>query len=155
MVNVKTGQTTEIALFSDYEYHAPEDDSSPLSDLVWSSDGKSIFFLFFKDWLIKHDLETGEDKILYKHTFFERGVLKLSPDGKSLLLGLRYPGEEKSRLLTIPAEGGEEKLFNLLNNFFRNVGLGRANATATYVGLRSPMRRKRPSKKSSAEPGIS
>ena len=109
MVNVKTGQTTEIVLISGYEYHAPEDDSLPLSDLEWSSDGKSIFFLFFKDWLVKHDLETGEDKILYKHSLFERGVLKLSPDGKNLLLGLRYPGEEKSRLLTIPAEGGKEK----------------------------------------------
>jgi len=108
-VNVKTGQTTEIVLISDYEYHAPEDDSLPLSDLEWSSDGKSIFFLFFKDWLIKHNLETREDKIMYKHSFFERGVLKLSPDGKSLLLGLRYPGEEKSRLLTIPVEGGKEK----------------------------------------------
>jgi Tol biopolymer transport system component len=109
MVNVKTGQTTEIILVSDYKYTVPDDDSPVISDIEWSSDGKSIFFLFFKDWLIKHDLETGEDKILYKHSFFERGVLKLSPDGKSLLLGLRYPGEEKSRFLTIPAEGGEEK----------------------------------------------
>jgi Tol biopolymer transport system component len=108
-VNVKTGQTTKIILLSDYEYNVPPDDSSPLSDIVWSSDGKSIFFLFFKDRLIKHTLETGEDKILYKHPAFERGVLRQSPDGKSLLFGLQYPGEGKSRLFTIPAEGGKEK----------------------------------------------
>ena len=109
IVNVNTGQTTEIILVSDYKYTVPDDDSPVISDIEWSSDGKSIFFLFFKDWLIKHNLETGEDKILFKHSFFERGVLKLSPDGKSLLFGLRYPGEEKSRLLTIPVEGGKEK----------------------------------------------
>jgi len=108
-VNVKTGQTTEIILLSDYEYNVPPDDSFPLSDIVWSSDGKSIFFLFFKDRLIKHNMETGEDKILYKHPVFERGVLRLSPDGKSLLFGLQYPGEGKSRLFTMPAEGGKEK----------------------------------------------
>ena len=109
MVNVNTGQTTEIILVSDYKYTIPDDDSPVISDIEWSSDGKSIFYLFFKDWLVKHNLETGEDKILYKHSLFERGVLKLSPDGKSLLFGLRYPGEEKSRLLTIPVEGGKEK----------------------------------------------
>jgi Tol biopolymer transport system component len=109
-VNVDTGQTTEIILVSDYKYTVPDDDSPVISDIEWSSDGKSIFFLFFKDWLIEHNLETGEDKILYKHSFFERGVLKLSPDGKNLLFGLRYPGDEKSRLFTIPVEGGKEKL---------------------------------------------
>jgi len=35
--------------------------------------------------------------------------LKRSPDGKNLLLSVRSPEEKKSRLFTIPAEGGEEK----------------------------------------------
>jgi len=109
IVDVKTGQTAEILLLSDYEYNLPYDDAFPLSDIEWSADGKSIFFLFFMDRLIKHDLETGEDKILYKHPRFERGVLERSPDGKNLLLALRYPEGKKSRLLTIPAGGGEEK----------------------------------------------
>jgi Tol biopolymer transport system component len=109
VVNVKTGQTTEILLLSDYKYNVPEDDSPPLADIEWSSDGKSIYYLLFKDRLVKHDLETGEDNILYKHSRFERNVMRLSPDGKSLLFGLQYPGEEKSRLFTMSAEGGNVK----------------------------------------------
>jgi Tol biopolymer transport system component len=108
MVDVKTGQADQILSLSDYEYNVPEDDAFPLSDLEWSADGRSIYLLFFKDRLIKHDLETGEDKILYKHTDFRRGTLGLSPDGKNLLFGIQVPGEEKSRLVTIPAEGGKE-----------------------------------------------
>ena len=107
-VNVKTGQTDQILLLSDYEYNVPEDDAFPLSDLEWSADGRSIYLLFFKDRLIKHDLETGEDKILYNHTDFNRGTLSFSPDGKILLFGIQVPGEEKSCLVTIPAEGGRE-----------------------------------------------
>ncbi|NQU81748.1 MAG: PD40 domain-containing protein, partial [Bacteroidetes bacterium] len=108
MVNVKTGQTDKIFLLSDYEYNNPEDDAFPLSGIEWSPDGKSFYYLFFKDRLVKHDLKTGEEKILLKYPNFTRGVLDLSPDGKNLLFGLRYPGDEKSRLVTIPAEGGIE-----------------------------------------------
>ena len=107
-VNVKTGETDQILALSDYKYDVPEDDAFPLSDLGWSSDGRSIYLLFFKDRLIKHDLETGEDKILYNHTDFNRGTLGLSPDGKNLLFGRRIEGEEKSCLVIIPAEGGKE-----------------------------------------------
>ncbi|MCK5468774.1 MAG: PD40 domain-containing protein, partial [Cyclobacteriaceae bacterium] len=85
LVDVKTGETTEVLRLSDYTYNTPEDDASPLSDIQWSSDGKSIFYLFFKDRLVKHDLETGEEKVLFKHTHFNRLVLKRSPDGKNLL----------------------------------------------------------------------
>jgi Tol biopolymer transport system component len=109
LVDVKTGQKTEILRLSDYEYDLPDDDAFPLSDLEWSSDGKSIFFLFFKDRLVKHDLKTGEDKIVYKHSHFNRGVLCRSPDGRSLLFAVHNPEEKKSHLLTIPVEGGEEK----------------------------------------------
>ena len=109
LVDVKTGQTTEILLISDYKYNLPDDDAFPLSDLEWSSDGKSIFFLFFKDRLVKHNLITGEDKILYKHSHFNRGVLSRSPDGRSLLFAVYNPEEKKSHLFTMPIEGGEEK----------------------------------------------
>ncbi|MBW1898020.1 MAG: PD40 domain-containing protein [Deltaproteobacteria bacterium] len=108
-VNVRTGQINEILLLSDYKYNAPEDDALPISGHEWSSDGKSIFFLFHKDRLVKHDLQTGEEKILYKSSDLARGVLQLSPDGKRLLIGLHHPGEEKSHLMTIPAAGGKEK----------------------------------------------
>lgn len=106
-IDVKTGKASEILLLSDYKYNTPGDDASSLSDLEWSADGKSIFFLFFRDRLVKHDLETGQDKILYEHPRFERNVLARSPDGKTLLFGVREEGE--SHLFTIPVEGGEEK----------------------------------------------
>lgn len=105
-VDVKTGQTSEILLLADYTYNTPGDDAFPLSDIQWSLDGKSIFFLFFRDRLVKHDLKTGEDKILYENSRFERNVLDCSPDGKLLLFGVREEGE--GRLFTIPVEGGEE-----------------------------------------------
>ena len=108
MIDVKTGEADQILALSDYQYNVPEDDAFPLSDLEWSSDGKSIYILFFKDRLMMHDLETGKDKILYNHPDFNQGTLGLSPDGKTILFGTRIAGEEKSRLVTIPAEGGME-----------------------------------------------
>jgi len=111
IVDVRTGQTTQVLNLSDYKdkINPPGDDAFPLSDIQWSSDGKSIFFLFFTDRLVKRDLATGEDKILYKHSRFDRGVLKRSPDGKSLLFAVRSPEEKKSHLFTMPVEGGKEK----------------------------------------------
>jgi len=108
LLDMGTGQTEEILQLSDYEYNVPEDDAFPLSGLEWFPDGKSFYYLFFKDRLVKHDLETGKDKILLKYPGFTRGVLDLSPDGTSLLFGLEYPGEKKSCLFTMPAEGGKE-----------------------------------------------
>ncbi len=108
-VDVKTDQTTEILLLSDYKYNMPDDDAFPLSDICWSLDGKSIYYLFFKDRLVKHDLKTGEDKVLYKQAHFDRGVLSRSPDGKKLLFSARSPEEKKSRLFTMSVEGGQEK----------------------------------------------
>jgi len=111
IVDVGTGQTTQIVNLLDYKnkFNPPGDDSSPLSDVQWSFDGRSIFYLFFTGGLVKRDLATGEDKILYRHSRFERRVLRLSPDGKSLLFGVRDLEGKKSRLFTIPVEGGQEK----------------------------------------------
>lgn len=106
-VDVETGQTSEILLLSEYKYSTPRDDAFALSDIRWSLDGKSIFYLFFRNRLVKHDLKTGEDKILYEHSRFERNVLDCSPDGKLLLFGVREEGG--SHLFTIPVEGGEEE----------------------------------------------
>jgi len=106
LVNVETGQTEEILTLSDYEINLPEDDSPPLSALSWSPDGKSIFMLFYKDRLIKHDLRTGKDEIIFEHSNFEPYILQFSPDGNTLLFGTQNNGE-KSRLFTMPAKGGE------------------------------------------------
>jgi Tol biopolymer transport system component len=109
IVDVKTGEINKIFLITDYKYNIPEDDRYPLSGIEWSPDGKSFYYLFFKDRLVKHDLETGEDKVLYSHNDFIPNILDLSPDGKTLLFGLRYQGDTKYRLVTMPAEGGKEK----------------------------------------------
>ncbi len=110
-VDVRTGQTTQIVNLWDYKgkINPPGDDAFPLSDVEWSVDGKSIFFLFFTDRLVKRDLATGEDTVLYKNSRFERSVLRLSPDGKSLLFGVRDLEGKKSRLYTISVQGGPEK----------------------------------------------
>lgn len=109
VVDVKTGQTREVFLLSDQKYTRPEDDSSPISDMQWSYDGKSIFYLFFKDMLVKRDLASGKEQILYENPNFERLVLNCSPDGKKLLFGIKDPAINKSRLLTMSVEGGEMK----------------------------------------------
>jgi len=110
-VDIRTGQAAQILNLSDYKdkINPPDDDAFPLSDVEWSSDGKSIFFLFFTDRLVKRDLATGEDTILYKNSRFERSVLRLSPDGKNLLFAVRSPEDKKSHLYTIPTEGGNIK----------------------------------------------
>lgn len=105
LVDVASGNIEEILSLSDYEFNPPEDDSPPMSILAWSSDGQSIFMLFYKDRLIKHDLKTGEDEVIYRHSNFEPYILQFSPDGNTLLFGTQNKGE-KSRLLTMPAEGG-------------------------------------------------
>jgi Tol biopolymer transport system component len=109
LIDVETGQTDEILQLSDYEYNVPEDDAFPLSGLEWSPDGNSFYYLFFKDRLVKHDLGSGEDKVLFRHPDFTRGVLDLSPDGTRLLYGLEYPGDKKSQLFTMPAGGGSKR----------------------------------------------
>ena len=109
MVDVKTDETTEILLLSDYKFNMPSDDAYPLSEIQWSLDGKSFFYLFSKDRLVKHDLETGEDKILYKQAHFDRGSLSRSPDGKMLIFAARSPEQKKSRLFAMSVEGGQEQ----------------------------------------------
>jgi Tol biopolymer transport system component len=107
-VDVRTGQASQILNLSDYKdkITPPGDDAFPLSDVQWSLDGKSIFYLFFTDRLVKRDLATGEEKILFKHSRFERSVLARSPDGRNLLFAVRSPEDKKSHLYTMLAEGG-------------------------------------------------
>ncbi len=108
-IDIKTGKIDRVLLLSEYEFNRPEDDSAPLSCVEWSPDKRNFFYLFQKDRLVKHNLETGEDKIIYKYSDFSPYILETSPDGKNLLIGLENPGEGKSRLVTIPIEGGKEE----------------------------------------------
>ncbi|MBN2266649.1 MAG: hypothetical protein JW775_12640, partial [Candidatus Aminicenantes bacterium] len=108
-VDLRTGDVTEVVALSDLQYAVPGDDAFPLSDVEWSTDGKSIFYLLFRDRLVKRDLATGEDTVLYKSSHFDRGVLQRSPDGKRLLLSTPSGEEGEGRLFTIPVDGGKEE----------------------------------------------
>ncbi|MFC2160924.1 tetratricopeptide repeat protein [Acidobacteriota bacterium] len=108
-VDVKTGQTTEVLLLSDFEFARPKDAAWPLSEIQWSLDGKSMFYLFFKDRLVKRDLKTGEEKILYKHSDFSSEILERSPDGKSLLFSVEDSEKKKGVLYTISVDGEQVK----------------------------------------------
>ncbi len=107
--NILTGQTEQILDLSNIKFNPPDDDRHPLSDIQWSPDGKSIYYLLSSDRLVKRDLTTGEEQILYKNNLFEKFVLNVSPDGKTLLFGLFNPEEKKAHLYTMPADGGKEK----------------------------------------------
>ena len=107
VVDAQSGQTIENIPLSNYKYKLPLDDAFPLSNLEWSSDGKSFYYLFFKDRLAKHNLETGEDEILYEHPHFDRGVFSRSPDGKKLLFTIRTPEQNISQLCIMSEEDGE------------------------------------------------
>jgi Tol biopolymer transport system component len=109
IVDMKTGKASEILQLSDYKYNKPEDDKSPLSRVEWSHDGESIFYLFFRDRLVKRSLETGEEKILFRNNYFNYAILNCSPDGKNLLFAVYNPEKKKSYLLSMPLEGGETK----------------------------------------------
>ncbi len=63
----------------------------------WSADGKSIFYTN-KGQLLKRDLESGQEKQLYKITNLTR-ILDLSPDGQRLLFGDYDPDEETLSIL--------------------------------------------------------
>jgi Tol biopolymer transport system component len=106
LVEISTGKSEEVFRISDYQFNPPDDDHPPLSMLEWSPDEASFYYLFFTDRLVKHDLNTGEDRVLYRHIGFEPYILEISPDGNNLLLGIQNRGE-KSRLLTMPSEGGK------------------------------------------------
>jgi Tol biopolymer transport system component len=108
-VDVKTGIASEILQLSDYKYNKPEDDKPPLSRVEWSPDGKSIYYLFFRDRLVKRNLETGDEKVLFRNDHFNYGILNLSPDYKNLLFAVYNPEDKKSHLLSMPIDGGETK----------------------------------------------
>ena len=108
-VDLRTGDVTEVVALSDLQYAVPGDDAFPLSDVEWSADGKSIFYLLFRDRLVKRDLATRDDTVLYKSAWFDRGVLQRSPDGRRLLLSTPSGEKGKEHLFTIPVEGGKER----------------------------------------------
>ncbi len=109
LTDVGNGQTKQILNLSNLKFNPPDDDRYPLSDIQFSPDGKSIYYLINSDRLVKRNLMTGNEQVLYRNNMFERYVLNVSPDCKTLLFGLFNLEEKKAHLYTMPAEGGKEK----------------------------------------------
>jgi len=107
-IDVQTGDTTSIVL--------QLEQGSTIKQPAWSLDGKAIFYPYTQ-WtkklsrIIVHDLETGQDKELYRKIAPpDIGSLTLSPDGKYLAFGTAEMVEKKLEsdvLRVIPAAGGE------------------------------------------------
>ncbi len=81
-----------------------------LATAEWSSDGISIYYLY-KDQIVKRNLTTGEEKVIYKGHNLKR-ILRLSPASNTLLFAYENPETKKIHFCTIPAEGGNaEEIF--------------------------------------------
>ena len=99
LIEVQTGDVTLI-LHGDSE--------SPISQAVWSPDGKRIFYLrshltetAYIESIVAHTLETGEEVVLHRGGG-NRG-LAVSPDGRQLA----FPDTSGQALWVMPTEGGE------------------------------------------------
>ena len=107
-INIKTGLPVEIKVKQKINKNG---------GVEWDKDGKNIFYIN-DNHLIKHNIETGDEKILYtnKDLFFGP-ALKRSFDGRDLLFdGIADTDEPaklnegESYLLSIPENGGEARI---------------------------------------------
>ena len=65
----------------------------------------------YKDQIVKRNLTTGEEKVIYKGHNLKR-ILRLSPASNTLLFAYENPETKKIHFCTIPAEGGNaEEIF--------------------------------------------
>jgi len=107
-IDIKTGLPVEIKVKQKINKNG---------GVEWDKDGKNIFYIN-DNHLIKHNIETGDEKILFtnKNLFFGP-ALKRSFDGRDLLFdGLAdidkaaKLNEGEAYLLSIPESGGEIKI---------------------------------------------
>jgi Tol biopolymer transport system component len=103
-IDAKTGKLNEMLLWPEIK-----DVVNPvrLATAEWSPVGNSIYYLY-KDQIIKRNLNTGEEKIIYKGHHLKR-ILRLSPASNTLLFAYVNPENNKIHFCIIPAEGGKAK----------------------------------------------
>jgi len=102
LIDVKNGNATAIV-----EFPPVGDRWWTGSIAVWSHDENSVFYINGGK-LLKRDLKTGTERLLYEDEFLTR-ILALSPDGQKLVFGLDDRNQEISNLLIMPSSGGEAK----------------------------------------------
>ncbi len=101
-IDVKTGEAKPVVL-----------EKSAQRSCKWSLDGKSIFYVLggrgdnFCEVLAKN-LETGEEKSLYREDKDKRFSISLSHDGKWLAILNNKPQNRELRIL--PVSGGESRV---------------------------------------------
>lgn len=107
-IDIKTGKPVEIKVKQKFNKNG---------GVEWDKEGKNIFYTS-ENYLLKHNIETGDEKILFtnKNLFFGP-ALKRSFDGKDLLFdgltdtdGPAKLNEGESYLLSIPENGGEARI---------------------------------------------
>ena len=106
-IDAKTGKLNEILLLPEIK-----DVVNPirLATAEWSLTGKSIYYLH-RDQIVKLNLTTGEEKVIYKGHNLKR-ILRLSPASNTLLFAYENSETSKIHFCTIPAEGGNaEEIF--------------------------------------------
>jgi len=103
-IDTKTGKLNEI-----FPLLEIKDEENPMyrATAEWSPVGNSIYYLH-KDQIIKRNLNTGEEKIIYKGHHLKR-ILRLSPASNTLLFAYVNPENSKIHFCLIPAEGGNAK----------------------------------------------
>jgi len=127
-IDAQTGDVTPIVVASGE--HRPGS-SSNMWHAEWSLDGKAIFYVYDEDGesceIRIRDMETGEDRLLYRADWLDNTAdgpvpvhlsnLALSPDGRQLAFG-SFRGSGGSgqishfaagRVLVMPTSGGEPR----------------------------------------------
>lgn len=103
-IDAQTGEVIPLIQREGEEYiHSP----------ILSHDGKSLFYIREYDpeelyQVLVRDLETGEEKELYRTPPFDNSTIALSPDGLSLALLMRAD-EQMRALMVISSTGGEQR----------------------------------------------
>jgi Tol biopolymer transport system component len=98
-IDLATGELSEIIVAQDV---------SQSYSVEWDAEGTSIYYTS-KDHIIKHEMETGEERILFTDERINRPTLRRSYDGDHLLFDLQV-GENEKHLLSIPDAGGEAEV---------------------------------------------
>ncbi len=109
-VDALTGHAEEIL-------EIPKEGRWWLGRAVWDRGADAIVYTLF-DRLVRRDVGTGEEEVLFQHPRLTGRLLAFSPDGQWLALGVGSPTatgnphsapEQGGRILLLPAAGGEAR----------------------------------------------
>lgn len=98
-IEIESAKVTEILAFSMLE---EKEAGVTRSISEWSKDQKSIYYNTINQ-LIKRELKSGQEEILFQNKMISKRTLDLSPDGEWLLFSC------ENHINIIPSHGGEAK----------------------------------------------